>query len=135
MNVVSERLIEGVQYRGEGGQWAWVFHRLGGLLTVVFIITHVLDSTLITFFPRLYQKTIKLFKLPLAGLGEIFLIGAVLYHAVNGLRVAVMDFRPELWRYQKKANQIVQVVFAMLFFPLALKMLAGILKHAGGERS
>ena len=131
MTSYTDTLREGLQYRGESGQWPWIFHRVSGLLTVGFIVTHVLDSTLITFFPKLYQKTIKLFKNPLAGLGEIALIGAVLYHGVNGLRVAIMDMRPDLWRHQKKANEMVQVVFAILYIPIALKMLVSILRHLG----
>ncbi len=131
MTSFTETLREGLQYRGESGQWPWIFHRISGLLTVGFIVTHVLDSTFITFFPKLYQKTIKLFKNPLAGLGEIAVIGAVLYHGVNGLRVAIMDMRPDLWRHQKKANEIVQIVFAALYIPIALKMLASILSHLG----
>jgi len=126
-------LVEALKYKGKSGQWSWIFHRLSGLLTVAFVITHVLDSTLVTFFPKLYKKTIVLFKHPLAGLGEIVLIAAVLYHAVNGLKVAVMDFRPRLWRHQKQANQIVQMVFAVLFIPMAIKMLAGIVGHLGGD--
>lgn len=135
MNSLTDTLREGLQYRGRSGQWAWIFHRTSGLLTVVFIVTHVLDSTLITFFPKLYEKTIRLFKHPLAALGEIVLIGAVLYHAVNGLRVAVMDLKPEWWRHQEKANQIVQVAFAALFIPMALRMLSSILDHLGGSES
>ena len=131
MKPIADTLYEGLQYRGKSGQWAWLAHRTSGLLTVLFVITHVLDSTLVTFFPRLYDKTVKLFKHPLAGLGEIGLIGAVLYHSVNGLKVAIMDLRPQLWRRQKEANQIVQVVFAALFVPMAFKMLASIRDHLG----
>ncbi len=131
MNSLTDTLREGLQYRGKGGQWAWIFHRLSGLLTVGFVVTHVLDSTLITFFPKLYQKTIKLFKHPLAGLGEIVVIGAVLYHSVNGLRVAIMDLKPEWWRHQKQANQLVQVVFVALYIPFALKILFSIFDHLG----
>jgi succinate dehydrogenase / fumarate reductase cytochrome b subunit len=130
-----DTMREGLRYRGESGQWAWIFHRTSGFLTVVFIITHVLDSTLVTFFPRIYQKTIKIFKHPIATLGEIVMIGAVLYHGVNGLRVTVMDFRPELWRYQKKANEIVRIVFAALFIPTALKMFISLLSHLGEGES
>ena len=135
MSSFPDTLREGLQYRGKSGQWSWVFHRISGLLTVGFIVTHVLDSTLITFFPKLYQKTINLFKLPLAALGEIAVIGAVLYHGVNGLRIAILDFKPEWWQYQKKANQIVQIVFAVLFIPTALKMLLNILDHMGRSES
>ena len=65
-----ETLRQGLAYDGKSGQWAWLLHRVSGILTVGFIVTHVLDSTLVTFFPRLYQKTIRLFKHPLAGLAK-----------------------------------------------------------------
>jgi succinate dehydrogenase / fumarate reductase cytochrome b subunit len=125
----ADTLRQGLVYDGRSGQWAWLLHRVSGILTVGFIVTHVLDSTLVTFFPRLYQKTIRLFKHPLAGLGEIGLIGAVLYHGINGLRIVVLDSRPEWWRHQRKANQIVGILFAALFVPLASKMLISIVRH------
>jgi succinate dehydrogenase / fumarate reductase cytochrome b subunit len=135
MNSWTDTVREGLQYRGRSGQWAWIFHRVSGLLTVFFIIAHVLDSTLITFSPKLYEKTVRLFKTPLAALGEIVVIGAVLYHAVNGLRVTVLDYRPEWWQHQEKASQMVQVVFAVLYIPLAFKMLISLLKHLGRNES
>jgi succinate dehydrogenase / fumarate reductase cytochrome b subunit len=131
----AETLRQGLAYDGKSGQWVWLLHRLSGMLTVGFIVTHVLDSTLVTFFPNLYRKTIRLFKHPLAGLGEIGLIGAVLFHGLNGLRIVAMDSRPEWWRHQKKANQIVAMAFAALFVPLASKMLISILRHAEGDES
>jgi succinate dehydrogenase / fumarate reductase cytochrome b subunit len=134
MNSWTDTLVEGLGYRGRSGQWAWLFHRVSGLLTVLFIATHVLDSTLITFFPRLYEKTIRLFKTPPAALGELVIIGAVLYHAVNGLRVTVLDFRPEWWRHQKKSTDVVQVVFALLYVPIAVKMLISILHNLGSKQ-
>jgi succinate dehydrogenase / fumarate reductase cytochrome b subunit len=127
--------LEGLRYAGKQGQWSWVAHRVSGLLTVAFVTTHVLDSTLITFFPKLYKKTIQLFKHPLAAVIEIPLVGAVLYHAVNGLRIAVMDFRPAWWRHQRRSSQVVQVVFALLYVPMALKMGSGVLAGLRGKRS
>jgi threonine/homoserine/homoserine lactone efflux protein len=53
---------------------------------------------------------------------------------VNGLKVAVLDMKPEWWRYQKKANQIVQLVFGVLFIPMAVKMLVSVLAHLGEEK-
>jgi len=135
MSSWTDILSEGLQYRGKSGQWAWVLHRVSGLLTVIFIVTHVLDSTLIAFFPRLYDRTIKLFKTPPAALGEIVLIGAVLYHAVNGLRVTVLDYRPEWWQHHKKTNQIVRGVFALLYGPIAARMLISLFKNLGRKAS
>lgn len=135
MNSWTDTLTEGIKYRGRSGQWAWIFHRVSGLLTVLFIVAHVLDSTLITFFPKLYEKTVRIFKTPPAALGEIVVIGAVLYHAVNGLRVSVLDFRPDWWQHQKKSIQAVQVVFALLYAPVAVKMLISLLHNLGRKKS
>lgn len=135
MSSWTDTLKEGLKYRGQSGQWAWIFHRVSGLLTVVFIVTHVLDSTLITFFPRLYDRTIRLFKSPPAALGEIIVIGAVLYHAVNGLRVTILDYKPEWWQHQKKATQAVRVAFALLYGPIAARMLIGLFQNLGRKDS
>jgi succinate dehydrogenase / fumarate reductase cytochrome b subunit len=131
----TDTVREGLRYRGRSGQWAWIFHRISGLLTVAFIVAHVLDSTLITFFPRQYEKTVQVFKTPPAALGEIAVIGAVLYHAVNGLRIAVLDYRPEWWQHQKKAGEAVQAVFALLYIPIAVRMLASLLRNLGRNKS
>jgi succinate dehydrogenase / fumarate reductase cytochrome b subunit len=135
MNSWTDTLREGLQYRGRSGQWAWIFHRVSGLLTVIFIIAHVVDSTLISFFPKIYEKTVRLFKTPPAALGEIVVIGAVLYHAVNGLRVTVLDYKPEWWQHQKKATQVVQAVFALLYVPIAVRMLISLLHNLGRRES
>jgi succinate dehydrogenase / fumarate reductase cytochrome b subunit len=135
MNSWTDTLREGIRYRGGSGQSAWLFHRVSGLLTVLFIVAHVVDSTLISFFPKLYEKTVRLFKTPPAALGEIIVIGAVLYHAVNGLRVTVLDYRPEWWRHQKKANQAVQAVFVILYAPVAVRMIISLLRSLGRKES
>jgi succinate dehydrogenase / fumarate reductase cytochrome b subunit len=135
MNSWTDTLREGLQYRGRSGQWPWIFHRVSGLLTVAFIIAHVLDSTLITFFPRQYEKTVRLFKSPPAALGEIVVIGAVLYHAVNGLRVTVLDYKPEWWQHQNKATRVVQEVFVLLYVPIVVRMLIGLVRNLGRKES
>lgn len=85
--------------------------------------------------PAPVRKTIRLFKSPPAAVGEIGVIGAVLYHAVNGLRIALFDYRPEWWQHQKEAGQVVQAVFALLYIPIAVRMLASLLRDLGRNRS
>ena len=59
------------------------------------------------------------------------LMAALLYHAFNGLRVAVLDFKPELWEFEKQSALLVWVLFALTFVPLAIYMVVGVISHCG----
>ena len=91
--------LEGsLAYRGREGQWAYLLHRLTGLGTLLFLTIHILDTSTVYFFPSLYEHAIAIYRLTPFMLGEIALVFAVIYHGVNGLRIALFDLRPELWR-------------------------------------
>lgn len=49
-------------------------------------------------------------------------MAAVLYHAFNGIRISILDFKPELWKHQKKSVQITWALFLILFIPIGLFM-------------
>jgi succinate dehydrogenase / fumarate reductase cytochrome b subunit len=61
--------------------------------------------------------------------GEILLMSAVLYHAFNGIRVTLLDFKPEWWRYQRQSSIAVWVLFAVSFIPLGIFMFTRTLGH------
>ncbi|MFQ5695691.1 MAG: succinate dehydrogenase, cytochrome b556 subunit [Terriglobia bacterium] len=110
-------------YRGGAGQWAWVLHRLTGLGVLLFLVLHVLDTALVLFGPEVYDKVITLYRHPLARLSEVGLAGAVLYHALNGIRITLMDFYPELSDRQQQLLYAVAALFLLLFLPGAYFML------------
>jgi succinate dehydrogenase / fumarate reductase cytochrome b subunit len=60
--------------------------------------------------------------------GEIVLVGAVLYHALNGVRICVIDFWPEATVIHRKLVHAVGIVFAVVFIPTAIYMASTILK-------
>ena len=53
---------------------------------------HVLDTALVRVSPEAYNQVIDTYKTPIVGLMEIGLVAAVLYHALNGIRVILIDF-------------------------------------------
>lgn len=116
-------LRETLRYRGAIGQWSWVLHRLTGLGVVLFLILHVIDTSWAVFFPEKYVVAIATYQTPLFTLGEFALVLAVVYHALNGLRIAVMDFRPDLWKYQQRAAYYVLAGTAIILVPVFLLML------------
>ena len=117
-------------YRGGIGQWAWVLHRATGVAVLLFLFTHILDTALIMLGPDLYNRVIGIYRLPLFGVAEIFLFAAVLYHALNGVRIIVIDFWPASTQYQKQLFAAVMVGFFVVFLPVAWIMLGHIL-HGG----
>ena len=89
-------------YRGDPGMWSWVLHRITGATIFFFLFVHVLDTALVRVSPEAYNEIIETYKTPLIGLMEIGLVAAVLFHALNGVRVILVDFWSEGPRHQKK---------------------------------
>ena len=82
----------GSVYRGREGMWSWVAHRVTGVLIFFFLFAHVLDTALVRVSPDAYNRIMDTYKTPVVNLMEVGLVGAVLYHALNGLRVMAVDF-------------------------------------------
>src|SRR5205085_11848369 len=91
---------QGTLYRGREGMWSWVAHRVTGVLIFFFLFAHVLDTPLVRVSPDSYNRIIDTYKTPVVNLMELGLVGAVLYHALNGIRVLLIDFCAKGVRYQ-----------------------------------
>lgn len=112
-------------YRGGAGQWAWILHRVTGLGVLLFLAIHILDTGLV-FWPKAYDQVMQLYAHPMFRLSEIGLAAAVLFHALNGIRITVLDFWPEFSGRQREMFYGVVAVFLLLFIPSALVMLSHI---------
>jgi succinate dehydrogenase / fumarate reductase, cytochrome b subunit len=122
---------ETLRYRGAIGQWSWVLHRVTGLGVLFFLILHVIDTSWAAFYPDLYEKALLAYQSPLFTLGEFGLVACVVYHAFNGLRIAIFDNKPELWRYQERAAWGVLGLTVIVLVPVFLGMFGHVLKHYG----
>lgn len=113
----------GTLYRGHDGMWSWVAHRITGVLVFFFLLVHVTDTALVRVSPDLYNETLDLYKTPLVNLMEVGLVGAVLYHALNGVRIILVDFWAKGPRYQKGMLRGIVVVWLLIMIPGAYFML------------
>ncbi|MEE9234181.1 MAG: succinate dehydrogenase, cytochrome b556 subunit [Candidatus Acidoferrales bacterium] len=114
-------------YRGGPGQWAWLLHRWSGVAVLLFLLIHILDTGLVLFGPQVYDKVVGLYTHPVFRVGEVGLVAAVLYHALNGIRITLIDFYPELTERQRPLFYAVVSVFVLLFLPTAYLMLETVL--------
>lgn len=85
-------IIAGTLYRGREGMWSWVLHRITGVAIYFFLLVHILDTALVRISPEAYNVVIESYKTPIMGLGELALVGAIGFHALNGLRIILIDF-------------------------------------------
>ncbi len=134
MFTAPRQVQDAFTYRGPSGQWAWMFHRLAGLGTILFVLIHVLDTSTVYFVPSLYTHAIELYRNPIFGIGEVILMACVIYHAVNGLRITIQDLRPdlEIFKTQQQIQTVVWIGFLILFVPAAAIMLSRIAAHVMG---
>ena len=104
-------------------QIAWILHRVTGVGMFIFLVLHIVHISLIGFGPEPFNTVTAFLNQPLARILHIFLFFSVLFHAVNGIRVIILDFWPALWQYRRQSVNIATAVFLLIFIPSALLIL------------
>ena len=104
-------------YRGDPGMWSWVLHRITGATVFFFLFVHVLDTALVRVSPQAYNEVVETYKTPIIGLMEIGLVAALLYHALNGVRVILVDFWWQGPRYQRQILWAVAGIWLLVMVP------------------
>jgi succinate dehydrogenase / fumarate reductase cytochrome b subunit len=98
-----------LSYRGQGPMLTFILHRIGGIGMAVFITMHILASFLGGqiggFLNTIYEHW----------LFQIFIFFCVLFHAINGLRITIIDLFPKLLVHQREAIWVEWAVFIPLF--------------------
>ena len=121
---IARRASElGPLYRGREGQWSWIFHRVTGVVIILFLFAHVVDTALVGWGPNAYNRVVNVYKNPIVGVMELGLVAAVLFHALNGLRIMAIDFRPKLAARNKALIYGTMAVYVAGMIPISIVML------------
>jgi len=112
-----------VRYRISWAQLAWFGHRASGIGVVLYLFVHIVETSMVTLGPNVYNTTLSLFHNLPVRLGEILLMAALVYHSLNGLRVIAMDFWPHLTVYYRGLTYAVVTSTVVAMIPLALIMI------------
>lgn len=122
-------------YMGREGHYAFLLHRFTGLGTLLFLIIHILDTSTVYFFPPLYEEAIAIYRSTPFILGEIALVFSLIYHGVNGLRIAIVDlWLPTKWsvKFERTAVRATLAISVLLWTPAAIWMMLSMLKNNFG---
>ncbi len=105
----SVSLLTALRYRGQGPMLTFILHRIGGVGMAVFITVHILASfaggKLGVSLNAIYENWAF----------QIFIFFCVLFHAINGLRITILDLWPKLIVYQREAIWVEWAVFLPLY--------------------
>ena len=126
-----------LRYRGSTGMWSWILHRLTGLGVLLFLIIHVVDTGIIIYRPDLYEEALGLYQNPVFRIAELLIFFSVLFHAANGLRIIVQDFRPKTMEHHRQLTWAAVAVVVLAMIPVTWIMVAplfGLAEEPGVER-
>ena len=112
-----------VVYKGKSGQWAFVGHRISGVLVFFFLLLHIVDVSLINADPVLYDEVHELYGNILLRIFEVGLLFALLFHSLNGLRIVLVDFFPGMVRNERRLFSGVLVLTVLVGVPCAYVIL------------
>ena len=119
----------GTLYRGREGMWSWVLHRITGVAIYFFLLVHILDTALVRVSPEAYNAVIGTYQTPIMGLGEVALVGAIVFHAFNGLRIILVDFWSWATRNQKVLFYVVVALWVITMLAFTPRHLINVFSH------
>ncbi len=105
-------------YRGREGQWSWIAHRVTGVGILHFLFAHIVDTALVGWGPDAYNRVVSVYHHPIVQIMELGLVGAVIYHALNGIRIMIIDFWPSATDHQAKLFWATMLLFAGSMAPI-----------------
>lgn len=120
------KVPKGTLYRGNTGMWSWVLHRITGVSIFFFLLVHILDTALVRVSPEAYNAVINSYKTPIMGLAELGLVGAIGFHALNGLRIILIDFWSVGPKYHKLMFGVVILLLVVLMAGFAPRHLINV---------
>ncbi|HSR20209.1 MAG TPA: hypothetical protein VLL49_04775 [Anaerolineales bacterium] len=105
----SVGLATALRYKGQGPMLTFVLHRLSGLGMALFVTLHILASFLGgeagVYVNSLYGSW---------GI-QLLVVFCALFHAINGLRITLLDLWPSLLVHQREATWLEWMIFLPLY--------------------
>jgi succinate dehydrogenase / fumarate reductase cytochrome b subunit len=121
-----------LRYRGREGMWAWAFHRISGVAIWLFVVLHVVDIYLVGGDPKAYNTILQVYASAPGRVMEVLLGAALLYHALNGLRILIIDLWPAMTVYHRALWYASWVIFVVVGLPGAFIIMRPVIGPALG---
>jgi succinate dehydrogenase / fumarate reductase cytochrome b subunit len=125
MRSFAQFVSASTHYRPGDGMAAFVLHRISGLAVLLFLSIHIVDTSMVYLYPQGYEEFLAVYRSPLFMLAEIALMAGVIYHGLNGFRIALFDLvLPAAWTKSRErfSVRLTILLAAILWLPAGLIM-------------
>ena len=97
-------LGSGLSYQGGGPFLAYIMHRIGGSALFIFFTLYILSLLGMGFANTLFSNWFV----------QVILLVFGLFHAINGLRITILDLSPRLFEHTRAAVNVQWIVYILL---------------------
>jgi succinate dehydrogenase / fumarate reductase, cytochrome b subunit len=97
-------LATALRYKGQGPMLAFILHRIGGSALFIFFTLYILSLLGMSFANTIFSNWVF----------QIILLVFGLFHAINGLRITILDLFPKLIENYRNAISIEWVVYILV---------------------
>lgn len=104
-----------MMYRWHAGYVAWLLNRLTGILITFYLVMHIWVIHHLAHGPESYTKVMEFLGSKFFALMEIGIIGVVIYHLMNGIRVVLVDFTTFGVFHQKKIFWVLMAAGVVIY--------------------
>jgi succinate dehydrogenase / fumarate reductase cytochrome b subunit len=117
-----------MHYRWHLGYVAWLLNRITGVAITAYLVMHIWVIHNLTKGPEGFDRVMAFVQQPLFKLAEIGLLGVILYHAMNGIRLLWIEWGGGARHHKKAFWWVMGIGFALFLFgayPIFLSAVAG----------
>lgn len=97
-------LSTALRYKGEGPFLAFILHRIGGSALFIFFTMYILALAGVKPVSAIFANWVF----------QIVILTFGLFHAINGLRITLLDLWPPLIEHYRKAIQVEAAVYILV---------------------
>ncbi len=117
--------LQGWLYKGSVPYYAFALHRLTAMGIILFVGMHVISSFSMQQVLGTWGTTVN--TIYESWWFQIIVVFCVVFHALNGFRIAILDIWPRLIKYSREATYLFWAVFIPIYLLTAyLIVLKGI---------
>ncbi|MBS1519046.1 MAG: succinate dehydrogenase, cytochrome b556 subunit [Bacteroidetes bacterium] len=121
-------ISENLNYKKDSGSWAWIFHRISGIALIGYLFLHIYSLSPLTKGEIAFNNKMATFSSPVFMVIEWLLFAFVLFHALNGIRIVIVDWADGA-RYHKQLYTLSWVVGIILFISMGVIMFSHEVKN------
>ncbi|MCU0610481.1 MAG: succinate dehydrogenase, cytochrome b556 subunit [Candidatus Eisenbacteria bacterium] len=117
-----------MMYRWHPGYLAWLLNRVTGLAVTLYLGVHIWVIHHLSQGRQGFDRVMHFIQSPVTMVFELLLIGAVLYHGINGVRIMLVEFAG-VSRHQKVIFVGVLAFTGILFLSAVVAAIPHLVSH------